>query len=137
VTDGSGDLLFVKGSAPKGRKWRTLRLKPGAGLFLRREHPIDTDAWHVARMPTAEYWHPTEKPPELARRALQNHTQPSEIVLDLFGGSGSTLIAAEQEARAARLLEIDPKFVAATLERWSLSGKPDPERQSEPGGTRP
>jgi 16S rRNA G966 N2-methylase RsmD len=117
VTDGAGGLLFVKGSAPKGRKWRTLRLKAGASLLLQRDHPEGTDAWHVARMP------------ELARRALRNHTQPGEIVLDLFSGSGSTLIAAEMEGRAARLMDRDPKFVAATLERWVLSGKAAPVRQ--------
>lgn len=130
VTDGGGSQLFVKATAPKGKKWRVLRLKENASLLLQREHPGGTDAWQIARMPSAQYWHPTEKPPELARRAIQNHTQTGEIVLDLFGGSGSTLIAAEQEGRQARLCELDPKFVAATLERFYLSTGRAPERVS-------
>jgi DNA modification methylase len=128
ITDGAGSLLAIKTSAPKGRKLRTLRLKEGASLLLQRDHAQGTDAWQVARMPIAEYWHPTEKPPELARRALENHTQPGELVIDLFGGSGSTLIAAEMTGRAARLMELEPRFVSATLERFYLSTGKTPER---------
>jgi len=54
--------------------------------------------------------HLTEKPVELAARALRYSSRPGEVVLDLFGGSGSTLVAAEQLSRRARLMEIDPLY---------------------------
>jgi DNA modification methylase len=60
----------------------------------------------------------TEKPVELAVRALQYSSRPGEHVLDLFGGSGSTLIAAEQTGRTAFLMEIDGLYCDIIVERW-------------------
>lgn len=60
--------------------------------------------------------HPTQKPVELAARAIQNHL--AESVLDLFGGSGSTLIACEQTNRKCYMMEIDPKYVDVIIDRW-------------------
>jgi DNA modification methylase len=62
--------------------------------------------------------HLTEKPVELAIRAIQYGTKPAENVLDLFGGSGSTLIAAEQTGRRAFVMEIDPAYCDVILTRW-------------------
>jgi DNA modification methylase len=62
--------------------------------------------------------HLTEKPVELAVRALQYCSRPGEHVLDLFGGSGSTLLAAEQTGRKAYLLEIDPLYCDIMVKRW-------------------
>jgi DNA modification methylase len=68
--------------------------------------------------------HLTEKPVELAVRALQYSSQPGENVLDLFGGSGSTLIAAEQTGRRALVMELDALHCDVILQRWSnFSGK--------------
>ena len=58
------------------------------------------------------------KPVELVERAIANSSKSRDIVLDLFGGSGSTLIAAERTGRAARLMELDPKYVDVIVQRW-------------------
>lgn len=73
---------------------------------------------------TEGYVHPTQKPTTLIEACLRNSSRPGEIVLDLFGGSGSTLIACEKTGRAARLSEIDPKFATVILIRWeNLTGQ--------------
>ena len=58
------------------------------------------------------------KPVELVERALRNSSRPGDIVLDPFGGSGTTLIAAEKTGRRARLIELDPKYVDVIVRRW-------------------
>ena len=68
--------------------------------------------------------HPTMKPVALIERMLLNSTKAGDVVLDLFGGSGSTLIAADRLGRSARLMELDPKFVDVIVERWqNLTGR--------------
>ena len=62
--------------------------------------------------------HLTEKPVELAIRAMQYSSRPGENVLDLFGGSGSTLIAAEQTDRRAFLMELDQAYCDVIVQRW-------------------
>lgn len=62
--------------------------------------------------------HPTMKPVELIARMLRNSTKAGDVVLDLFGGSGSTLICCEMLGRAARLCELDPRFVDVIVQRW-------------------
>ena len=78
------------------------------------------DVWEIGRERRQE--HPTEKPTELARRAIENSTQEGEVVLDIFAGSGGTLIAAQQTGRRARGIELDPGYAAETLERLSEMG---------------
>jgi DNA modification methylase len=69
--------------------------------------------------------HLTEKPVELASRAIEYSSKPSENVLDLFGGSGSTLIAAEQTGRRAFLMELDPFYCDVIVSRYEqFTGKP-------------
>ena len=75
----------------------------------------ESDLWQVAK--DSSYMHPTQKPVELSRRALGNHPQ-AKIIVDLFGGSGSTLIGCEQERRHARLMELDPAYVDVIVKRW-------------------
>ena len=62
--------------------------------------------------------HPTQKPIELPARAIQNSSCIDNIVLDLFGGSGSTLIACEQTNRRCFMMELDPKYVDVIINRW-------------------
>ena len=82
------------------------------------------DLWEVKKVNPQSMIHLTEKPVELAVRALQYSSQPAENVLDLFGGSGSTLIAAEQTGRCAFLMEVDPLYCDVIIQRWSnFSGK--------------
>jgi DNA modification methylase len=62
--------------------------------------------------------HPTMKPVALVERAIRNSSKSRDIVLDPFGGSGTTLIAAERAERRARLVELDPKYVDVIVQRW-------------------
>jgi DNA modification methylase len=75
------------------------------------------DVWHHDK-PRANDLHPTMKPVELVERAIRNSSKSRDIVLDLFGGSGTTLIACERTGRAARLVELDPNYVDVIVTRW-------------------
>lgn len=77
-----------------------------------------TDVWSVKKVNPQSMVHLTEKPVELAVRAMQYSSRPGENVLDLFGGSGSTLIAAEQTGRRAFLMELDQLYCDVIVERW-------------------
>ncbi|HZT79589.1 MAG TPA: DNA methyltransferase [Gemmataceae bacterium] len=76
------------------------------------------DIWRVKKVPVQSMIHLTEKPVELAVRAIQCSSRSGENVLDLFGGSGSTLIAAEQVGRRAFLMEIDPWYCDLIVQRF-------------------
>ena len=78
-----------------------------------------TTVWDIKRDNTREYVHPTQKPTALACKAIFNSSQNGEIVLDLFGGSGSTLIACEQTGRINRSMEFDPKYADVIRKRWA------------------
>jgi DNA modification methylase len=75
------------------------------------------DVWHFNK-PRVNDLHPTMKPVELVERAIRNSSRPGDVVLDPFGGSGTTLIAAEKSCRVARLIELDPKYVDTIVRRW-------------------
>jgi DNA modification methylase len=77
-----------------------------------------TDVWSVKKVNPQSMVHLTEKPVELAVRAMQYSSRPGENVLDLFGGSGSTLIAAQQTGRKAFLMELDPLYCDVIVERF-------------------
>jgi DNA modification methylase len=68
--------------------------------------------------PAANRLHPTMKPVELIERALLNSSKAGNVVVDLFGGAGSTLIGCERRGRKARLMEIDPKYADVIVWRW-------------------
>ena len=74
--------------------------------------------WLVKRIAGAEYEHPTEKPPTLHEKALRRCTKPGDLVLDLFGGSGSTLIACEQLKRRCYIVEMEPIFCDLIIKRY-------------------
>jgi DNA modification methylase len=83
-----------------------------------------TDLWHVKKVNPQSMIHLTEKPVELAVRAIQYSSRTGENVLDLFGGSGSTLIGCEQTDRKAFLMELDPPYCDVIIERWQkFTGK--------------
>lgn len=77
-----------------------------------------SDIWTISRDRAGEYDHPTQKPVELLAKALQNSSKAGDIVLDCFGGSGSTLMAAHATGRVARLAELDPKYVDVICRRY-------------------
>ena len=79
--------------------------------------------WKIAKDNGADYVHPTQKPVALSARAIRSSTTDG-IVLDLFGGSGSTLIACEQLGRKCYICELDPKYCDVILQRWeNLTGR--------------
>jgi len=75
------------------------------------------DVWQIKKSHKNDL-HPTMKPVELVERALRNSSRPGDVVLDPFGGSGTTLIAAQKSGRTARLIELDPKYVDVIVRRW-------------------
>ena len=75
------------------------------------------DVWNIKK-PQKNDLHPTMKPVELVERAIRNSSRPGDIVLDPFGGSGTTLIAAEKTGRIGWLIELDPKYVDVIVRRW-------------------
>jgi DNA modification methylase len=75
------------------------------------------DVWFFDK-PSRNDLHPTMKPVALVDRAIRNSSRPGDIVLDPFGGSGTTMIASERTARRARLVELDPIYVDVIVERW-------------------
>lgn len=82
-----------------------------------------SDVWFVNK-PVKNDLHPTMKPVELVERAIHNSSKTKDIVLDAFGGSGSTMIACETTGRRARLIELDPKYVDVIVTRWEeFTGK--------------
>lgn len=84
----------------------------------------ESDVWYMSRGNTGAYVHPTQKPVELIERALRNSSKAGDLVIDCFGGSGSTLIACEKNGRYARLMELDPKYCDVIVRRWqAFTGK--------------
>jgi DNA modification methylase len=82
-----------------------------------------SDVWHYDK-PKVNDLHPTMKPVELVARAIENSSKSRDIVLDSFGGSGTTLIACEKLKRQARLIELDPIFCDVIVKRWEeFTGK--------------
>jgi DNA modification methylase len=82
-----------------------------------------SDVWRIAR-PSVSDAHPTIKPLELVERALRNSSREGDLVLDLFLGSGSTLIAAERTGRVCYGMELDPHYAMVAVARWeSFSGE--------------
>ncbi|MFN4014741.1 MAG: site-specific DNA-methyltransferase [Reyranella sp.] len=81
------------------------------------------DVWFFDK-PVKNDLHPTMKPVALVERAIRNSSKSQDIVLDLFGGSGTTMIAAERTGRRARLLELDPRYTDVIVNRWEgMSGR--------------
>ena len=81
------------------------------------------DIWEIKRTAKNDL-HPTMKPVELIEKALEDASKSGNLVLDLFGGSGSTMIACEKLGRKARLMELDPKYCDVIVKRWEdFTGK--------------
>lgn len=116
-------LVWVKNSLVLGRQdyhWRHEPIlygwKEGGSHYFIDDRTQDT-VWEYNK-PKANDLHPTMKPLELVGRAIKNSSRKDDIVLDLFGGSGSTLIAAEQIQRSAYLMEIDERYVDVIVKRY-------------------
>lgn len=120
----SSTIVWVKDSLVLSRKDYHTRYEPiwygwngSAPRIVRVTDRKQDDVWEISRPKVSEL-HPTTKPVELIERALKNSSHAGAIVLDLFGGSGSTLIACEAQGREARMMELDEKFVDVIVKRW-------------------
>ena len=116
-------LIWVKNSLVLGRQdyhWRHEPIlygwKEGASHYFVDDRTQDT-VWEYNK-PKNNDLHPTMKPLELVGKAIKNSSKKGERVLDLFGGSGSTLIASEQIDRCALLMELDEKYVDVIVKRY-------------------
>ena len=109
---------FTLGRADYQRQYEPILYgwKQGADHFWCGDRD-QSDIWNYNK-PRVNDLHPTMKPVELVERALKNSSKSRDIVLDLFGGSGTTMIACEKTGRQARLMELDPKFVDVIVKRW-------------------
>ena len=123
-------LIWVKNSLVLGRQdyhWRHEPIlygwKEGAAHYFVDDRTQDT-IWEYNK-PRRNEEHPTMKPLELVGKAISNSSKPNEIILDLFGGSGSTLIAAEQLSRKSYLMELDEKYVDEIVKTFIRSVYPD------------
>ncbi|WP_297476481.1 site-specific DNA-methyltransferase [Ferrovum sp.] len=88
------------------------------------------DVWQIKK-PQKNDLHPTMKPVELVERAVRNSSKTRDLVLDPFGGSGTTLIACEKSGRRARLIELDPKYVDVIVRRWQEFTGQEAKRASD------
>jgi len=86
------------------------------------------DVWYEKTDPSQKYIHPTQKPVRLAERAITKNSRRGDIILDFCGGSGSTLIAAEQLERVCYMCELDPVFCEGIIRRWEDFAKKEAEK---------
>lgn len=117
LTDGTGNKLYVADKPPKGKKIRYVRMDYDKPLDIYNEERMST-IWEVAR--ETGTLHPTQKPVEIPMRAIENSSEPGDIVLDFFGGSGSTLIGAEKTGRACYTTELDPIYGDVIVSRYVM-----------------
>lgn len=120
LTAKDGSEVYVAGAPPKGRKVRHVHLERDEPALLQAGHQHD-DVWEVSRdngHGKEGAWHPNQKPVELARRAIINSTREGEIVLDLFNGSGSMIIGAQQTKRIGYAIDLEPHYVDQAVRRW-------------------
>lgn len=106
--------------------------KDGAGRLAVVEDRKQSDVWDFAR-PSSSEEHPTMTPVPLVVRCIENSSRPSNIVIDTFLGSGTSLVAAEATGRVFRGVEKDPKYVAVSLERWSMQTGQTPVLEGKNG----
>lgn len=97
-------------------KWDEQKIIRNLKRISEKQEKGGSTVWTLSR--DGNYVHPTQKPIELIEIALENSSKKEDIVLDLFGGSGSTLIGAEKCGRRAFLMELDPKYVDVIIKRW-------------------
>ena len=134
VTSGAtGGLLKIMEEEPRDVIiWRKNNFGMGRGyrgqyelcMYFGEFKGSDSDVWDVKKDHVAGYRHPTQKPVELALRALKNSSIENDIILDPYAGSGSTLIACEQANRVCYAMELDPGYIDVIIKRWeNYTGK--------------
>ena len=121
LSDGAGNQVFIAPKAPKARKTRLIRLNEGESFSIATEHA--SDAWEIKRDPAKDRLHPTQKPVRLFEIAIRNHTEKGDLIVEPFSGAGGNFIAARRLGRRCYGMDLDPKYVAVTLERMSQEGE--------------
>lgn len=96
--------------------WRPCEGRKGGHAWFGPKN--ESTLWEINRDPTKNYIHPTQKPLELAERAIRNSTRAGEVVLDMFLGSGTSLLACEKLGRTARGVELDPRYCDCIVRRY-------------------
>jgi len=96
--------------------------------YFDNTHDNMTDVWSFGRVTGEErHGHATPKPVDMICRAVKSSSQSADIIVEPFGGSGTTLIACEQTGRKCRTMEIAPEYVAVALQRWGDATGKTPE----------
>lgn len=109
-------IVWAKNNFGLGRGYRHQHEFCLFGGHIHKDITNETDLWEVKK--DTKYLHPTQKPVELSYRALTNSSHKGSTVLDLFGGSGSTLIGIEQLQRKGFIMELDPKYIDVIVKRY-------------------
>jgi DNA modification methylase len=128
ISDGEGDEVFVTRKVPK-RKVRHVRAA-GEAIFIVDEPGTDGTVWEVSR--ETELYHATQKPVELATRAILNSSGTGEVVYDPFAGSGTTIIGAQLTGRRGFGVELSPHNVDVIARRWQTLTGEAPRRAGQP-----
>lgn len=126
ISDGKGNQLYVSRYLPRNKKPRHMRILEGQSLVV-HDSSQQADAWLIMR-DQDKYQHPTQKPTGLAVRAIENSTVAGQVVQDLFGGGGFTLLACEETGRQARVMELEPKWCDVIVSRWAKATNKEPKR---------
>ena len=127
----SSTIIWSKDSLVLSRKDYHTQFEPIYYGWLNNEKRLcplqdrhQSDVWQFDRPKRSEE-HPTMKPIALVGRAINNSSRAEDIVPDLFGGSGTTLLACEQTGRIAHLMELDPVYADVIVKRWINTSKTD------------
>lgn len=109
-------IIWDKGSIGLGAGYRN---QHEIILFYGKlDHNSETNVWTIKRDGSIDYGHPTQKPVAIPARGIKNSSNSGDIILDVFGGSGSTLIACEQTNRTCYMMELDPKYCDVIRKRY-------------------
>lgn len=119
---------FVLGRGDYQRQYEPIWYgSSGGGARVWQGGRDQSDVWEISR-PTVSKLHPTMKPLALVERAIENSSRVGDVVLDLFLGSGTTLIAAERTGRSCFAVELDPRYVDVAVARWEAFSGQSAER---------
>jgi hypothetical protein len=116
LLDGRGHTLYLLPKTPKAKKVREIRITDERPKVRIADEAGTGTVWEIGR--DRDYAHPTQKPVELARRAIENSSQRGDIVVDGFSGSFTTGIASEILGRRCFASELDPTYVDVGIKRW-------------------
>ena len=125
---GGGVVVKEWGGGGIGDLKKTFSTDYEIALVFNRGNPLKGkrigSVWKIGKDNATDYKHPTQKPVELAKEAIEKTSDINDIVLDLFAGSGSTLIACEKIKRKCYTMEFDPRYVDVIIQRWqNFTGK--------------